>query len=165
MTRREFDEEINSFDDLLNFCNDNNIYELEDVIDSESLDEYIWEEIRDFTGTWEDLRDRLYDIETGYSWYRRDGWLEYVYLDEDDFYRYKSDVIERADDLGIWDDEDQAEDDDEHPFADEELKELEEEAEKRRAGYYFRDPLTGEIFVAGFSYAPVNSGELDSLFS
>ena len=162
MTRTQFEEEVNSFGDLLDFCNDNNIWDMEDVLSRESMDEYVWDEIRDFPGSWDDLRDRLNEIDDNYDWYRRDGLLDYAALDEYDFDRYKSDILERADDEGLFDEE--PEEEEEEQASEDTCREMEEEAEKRRAGYYFRDPMTGEIFVAGFSYAPVSCDELDSLF-
>lgn len=143
MTRQEFINDVTSFDELLDFCYENDCDVCEDIVSSETMDEYIWDEIRDWDGSWEDLADALNGISQGYDWYRRDGSLDYVYMDDRDFDSYKQDVLDWADNWeGIFDEEEPDQGD----------------------GYYYTDPMTGETLVAG---EPIEAGtvsELDALF-
>ena len=55
MTRTEFDE-ISTFWELRDFCAENDLYEITDeYIDGDDLDDCVWDDIRDWDGSWEDL--------------------------------------------------------------------------------------------------------------
>lgn len=155
MTRTEYEENVVSFGDLIDFCYDNGMDNMDDIMSGDSLDEYIWDEIRDFNGSWESLRDLLSDIRPGYDYYRRDGWLDYAWLDDTDFDNYKSEVAEEAEDRGFFEDEEEETGGVESPSVEE---------QRRKFGYYFTDPLTGEVLVAGMPIEPICVGEIDSLF-
>lgn len=114
MTRQEFIDEVNSFGDLIDFCNDNDCYECENVYYQDSFDDYINDCLSDWARNdgWRDLRDRLNDIPTGYDWYDIENLCG---LDDDDFDDYKDDVLSWADDHDVWDepdDDDEVVDDD-----------------------------------------------------
>ena len=120
MTRNEFLENVSTFGDLKDFCCDEDCSLLEDVYDEEGRDDYINECLMDWTreDSWQDLYSRLDSIPTGYDWYRYDDYGDWCGLDDEDFEDYKGDVLEWADDHGVWDD-DEEEDMDEDCFEDE----------------------------------------------
>lgn len=115
MTRNEFLENVTTFGDLKDFCYNEDCSILEDVYDEEGRDDYINECLMDWArdDTWQELHDRLDGIPTGYDWYRYDDYGDWCALDDEDFEDYKNDVLEWADDHGVWDDdeEDDMEDD------------------------------------------------------
>ena len=153
MTRQEFIDEVNDFGALKDFCYDFGCEDiLEDVIDCDQLDDYVWEDIHNWGGSWESLGSSLEEIRTGYTWYQYGGMLDYTGMDDTDFQAYKGDVLDWADNQGdVFDDED------------EEEEEGVEEHVVHDAGYYFTDPLTGETLVAG-ERLECPAGHLDLLF-
>lgn len=162
MTRTEFEENVVSFGDLVDFCYDNNLEVMEDVISDDQLDDDVNEDLQYHNGSWQDLRDRLDEIPQGYDWYRRDGFLDFCPLDDYDFERYREDVIRAAEDEGVFEDEEEEEEQD---AVDPEAIDVataqayeaaEEERRRHIEGYYFTDPLTGEVLVAGYDIARVN---------
>lgn len=125
MTRTEFDENITTWSELIDFCNDNSIYICEDVIDAEERDSQINSDLADFVRRedWTTVWETLDDIPTGYSHYRRDGEFEYTALDDyGDFDDYKDEVGDYCDRNGLWDPEE-----DEEEYEDEEILECEDE--------------------------------------
>lgn len=128
MTKQEFIEEVNDFWVLKDFCAENECWELDEIIDSDTLDDYVWEDIRDWNDSWISLGEALCEISRGYDWYRRDGILDYVYMDNSDFIAYKDDVLDWAESRGVFD---------------------VEEADQYGEEDWFTDPLTGEMFLAG----------------
>jgi len=121
MTRTEFREEINSWDELITFCNDAGLNACEDVYDDGAYDDMVEEDISERDWGWERLRDCLSDLpESRWNeFYYRDGWLDYRVLDEDDFDAWKSSAEDEMDNWGGFDEEDEDED--------EEGEEVEEE--------------------------------------
>lgn len=72
MTRREFEEECTSVNDLIDFAYEHDLYNvLEDIYYSDSYDEIIEQDVADWTGGWESLRDWLSDLPSGYEYYWR----------------------------------------------------------------------------------------------
>ena len=112
MRRQDFIDNINTFDDLLSFC-DNNGYEqfFEDYVDEdyadECLNEMFVDVIREFG--WSEARDQMNNQDTGYTWYRRDAWGDLVGCDDDDFESLKDEVLDYVDDDEAWDDEEPVE--------------------------------------------------------
>lgn len=155
MTRQEFIDSVNSFYDLIDFCNDYGCDICEDIVDDDTMDDYINEEIGDFYGSWRELRDLLSDIPTGYEYYRRDGRLDYVWMDNNDFESYKDDVLSWADDAEVFETEEEDEDDD----GENESVEI----YHREDNYYFTDPITGEVFEAGHEFAMASKAELSEM--
>ncbi len=156
MTRREFEEDVSYFGELLSFCWEYNIDVMDDVVSDDERDDEILEYIRDYDGSWTNLRDYLADIPTGYDYYRRTGYIEYENLDDYDFERYKEEVLAEAVERELFEPEEDEEMQGEPEIAVEEA----EEARRKEDGYYFTDPMTGEVLVAGYSFSPVVSGEL-----
>ena len=97
MTRNDFLNNVTEWWELLDFCSDEGCYICEDIIDSDQLDEYVEEDIRDTNYSWRDIRDSLSEIPTGYGYYRMNGSFDYDGMDENDFDSYKDDVREWGD--------------------------------------------------------------------
>lgn len=121
MTREDFIENIQSWEDLINFCSDYGCDYCEDVYDDDQMDDYINETLVDMARNsdgWRDLRNMLNDIPTGYDYYIRDEYDEFREADDDEFEDYKSSVIEWGDNGDVWDEdeeEDYYDDEDEEP--------------------------------------------------
>ena len=111
MTRNDFLNDVTEWWELLDFCSDEGCNICEDIIDSDQLDEYVEEDIRDTNYSWRDIRDSLSEIPTGYGYYRMNGSFDYDGMDENDFDSYKEDVLEWGDNNGVWEDEPDEEDD------------------------------------------------------
>lgn len=115
MTRQEFLDNCNDWWELLEVCRDYDLNACEYVYDDDDLEEYVDEWVRDNCTDygWRDIRDKLYDIPTGYDFYYIDseyGLSEINGLDGYDFTNYKDAVLEEMDDDDLWDeDEDEEE--------------------------------------------------------
>ncbi len=120
MTRQEFIDNVNSFQELIEFCYDKQLDICDDVIDGVDLHEYIMQIIRQDFDTWQGIRDFLSDIPTDGEYYAIDGYGDIICVD-DIFDDYKADVIRTMDQSGAWDEEDEPLDDGENwadPFYD-----------------------------------------------
>ena len=114
MTRQEFFDNVEDFDELIEVCSDYGCGICNDVYDSDQLDDWIDDHTDEWAAnsSWRDLRDKLDAIPTGYDYYSIDDY-DYIYgLDNRDFETYKSNVAEWIDNEELWEDE---EDDDEEP--------------------------------------------------
>lgn len=109
MTRREFIEEVNDFDDLTRFCWNNDCYICEYIRNGEQYDDYIWELIRDWDDGWERLRDWLDDLPSVGRWDYVDTEDDFRLLDDDDFEDYKRRVEEWMTENAFWDEPDEDE--------------------------------------------------------
>lgn len=120
MTRNEFIEDVRDFDELRNFCCDNDCDECEDVYDEEERDDYINEHLVDWArdaSDWDDLLSRLNGIDTDYEFYRIDGHGDLVELDGYDFDHYKSNVLDWGDRNDIWDEDEEEEEEIEEDYS------------------------------------------------
>ena len=114
MTRQEFFDNVEDFDELIEVCSDYGCGICNDVYDSDQLDDWIDDHTDEWAAnsSWRDLRDKLDAIPTGYDYYSIDDY-DYIYgLDNRDFETYKSNVAEWIDNEELWEDE---EDDEEEP--------------------------------------------------
>ena len=118
MTRQEFLDTVNEFDDLIVFCDEEGCDYCEGIYSADGREDRINELLSDWEANWgwRDIMDFLRDEanKDGYAWYvESDGTLDG--LTDEDFERYKSDVLSWMDDGGYWDDPDEpgVEDDDE----------------------------------------------------
>lgn len=109
MTRNEFIENITEWWELKEFCSDNDCSVCEDIISEDEYDEYVSDDISNEVGNygWTEIRDSLYDLPSGYDYYRVNGTFNYDGLDQDDFEDYKESVLEWGDDWGTWDEEEE----------------------------------------------------------
>lgn len=140
MTRQDFIDGITTWAELLDFCDNEDCDICYDIVSNEAMceeiDEDLVEEAR--RRSWQDVRDLLNDIDTDYDYYRRDGSLEYIPMEDNDFDTYKDDVIEWMDNNGYWEGNDEDEDEYDEPFmydadfapGDEEYEEEEPPAEE-----------------------------------
>lgn len=128
MTRNEFLENVTSFYDLKDFCNDEDCNLLEDVYDEEGRDDFINDCLMDWArdDSWQDLYNRLDSIPTGYDWYRYDDYGDWCSLDDEDFEEYKNDVLEWADNNDIWDNDEEDDEEEDEPKDDEPAPEEED---------------------------------------
>lgn len=113
MTRDEFISDVLTFDELISFCREEEIYDIiDDVYDEDARDEYINDELYEYISEngWRTVRDALDDIPTGYSFYERVGWIEFAPLDDEDLDDFKGQVVNYMDRNNLWDeDEDEVE--------------------------------------------------------
>ena len=107
MTREWFEDNINNFDELIQFCYDNECDILDGLHPESDIDEYICDDIRGESrrSYWTDIRDelnRIYEEQYGdYFFYR--GTFDYVWISSDyDFEDYKARVIEWAEDVDFF---------------------------------------------------------------
>lgn len=105
MTLQEFQEDITSWYDLVDFCSDNYLTEyVEDLVSHDDIDSYIDDDISEAVRcmNWREIREYLEDINTSYPYFRRNGMLDYDGLGDYDFDRLKESIIEDVDD-DFWD--------------------------------------------------------------
>ena len=105
MTRAEFEENITSWYDLIDFCYENDLHSCDNIYDSEQVIEIIRDEARSegVRGVcW--LVNNIYDSDAEHFYYGEDG---LVSLDDSDFERFKSDVIDEFEEC--FDEEDDGE--------------------------------------------------------
>lgn len=132
MTRNEFLESVNDWWELKDFCVDCDCDYLDSIYDEDGLNEEIDYFLREGYAddySWRELRDALEDIPTGYDAYRQNNCFDWDGLDDGDFDSYKDDVLDWADDHGVWD-----EDEGDEEYFDEEPTEeeiIEEEPDER----------------------------------
>ena len=106
MTRSYFLDYVTDWYELIEFCRDYDCDICEDIIDDDTLDEYVDSDISGTDYGWRRLRDFLSDIPADYNYYRCDGTFDYVGLDDGDFEDYKHRVLDWMDADSLWDAED-----------------------------------------------------------
>lgn len=149
MTRDEFYEQTQSVSDLIDFCNENDMFDfVEDIVDEEQrddkIDEYITDAIR--YRRWYDIYDVLDCITSGYDYY--------IYHDIDniegftsmDFSELRERVFEYCIDSGIIDEDDEEECDEEDEYT--------EEDDEDDQGDDCEDPDTDDEF-SGFIFGSI----------
>lgn len=109
MTRQEFIEDVTSFSDLIMFCQDHGIDYCDDIYDAYCVNDYIMDAIGNMR-EWTQVREFLKDIPEGVEYYRENGCGEFE--DADYFFDdYKEDTLRYMDENGLWDEEDEPDDD------------------------------------------------------
>lgn len=113
MTRSEFIEEITTWCELLDFCDQHDLEACSDVVSDSDKDDAINNALSEFVryNDWETVYSVLEDIPCGYQYYQKNRDFDYEPLDDRNFERYKEDVIQECDDWDIWDYEDEEEED------------------------------------------------------
>lgn len=115
MTRSEFLDDVNSWSELISFCDEYGCDYCSDIYDEEQRDDVLngrmYERARQ--DSWRDVYEWLDEIETGYDYYREDDYGDFVGLDDSEFDSYKDDVLSWMDINGYWDDEELEDEDDE----------------------------------------------------
>lgn len=119
MTRQEFIDDVQDFDQLMSFANDV-WYNFEDVYYSQSYDDQIYEEIQNDDNCWQDIRDWLANLPDGYKFYTQNAYGEWCGHDAEDIEDLKEELLDWADDRGdVFDDEeDEDEEEDEETVED-----------------------------------------------
>lgn len=110
MTRNYFLDCVTTWGELIDLCNEEGCYICSDIIDDETLDEWVDENIHDSDISWRELAGYLNDIPTGYCYYRCNGSFDYDGMDDGDFESYKDDVCDWMDDHDRWEPEEDEED-------------------------------------------------------
>ena len=114
MKRSYFVDNVTTWWELQDFCSDERCDICDEIIDSCGYDDYINEKLVDLAGdySWTELRDILneYYDNSGYEYYAYSDYNgEYVGVDDLDFERYKSEVLDWADESEVWEPEDDEE--------------------------------------------------------
>lgn len=89
MTLQEFDETSFSTSELYDMICENDYYEMiEDVYTADAISENMDENIREYLSNygWESLKTALENIDLDGYLYVENGWLDYVCVDDDDYY-------------------------------------------------------------------------------
>lgn len=113
MTRQEFIDRVNDFEDLLYFCSneslENDLDWYYDIYGSDEMSERVEEDITEALNSnyWYDIRDMLNYIPDTGDYFERGDTLAYNCIDND-FDQFKDDVLRCADARGLWE-EDEAE--------------------------------------------------------
>ena len=118
MLLREFDEDITMFYELKDFCEQEGCSYLDEYFDDldAEVNSELYELICCNDCDWEDVRDSLSNIATGYDFYRRDGSFDYMGCDDEDFETLKNDIREWAIENGRFDDEEDDDEDEEEEY-------------------------------------------------
>lgn len=111
MTREEFRDDLWSWWELYDLCQEIGYSFLDDMMDDKSRDEYIEGELKDAirNENWRDIRDWLYNIPDGSSgsYWLKDDYGDWIELNDYNFSDYKNQVEGWMDDHGCWDDEEE----------------------------------------------------------
>ena len=110
MTREEFLRDINSWYDLKVVDNESELYMFNDVYDDAGRDERINEEISEFYGNWDDLRDYLDEIRDDDYYHRQIDSFEWVEVD-DEFDDAKARMFDALENDGFFEDDEVDEND------------------------------------------------------
>lgn len=107
MTRTEFFETVTDWDELIDFCSNEDCDICADVYDESGRDAWIDDWLQENVShmRWQDIYHFLYDIPNGWDHYRINDYGECEGLDDDDFRAYVEDVAEWMDNGGWWDEE------------------------------------------------------------
>lgn len=105
MTRAEFVENIEDFNDLIMFCYQEDIDICDNVVDQERYNDTIMERLRNYEGfdTWQEAYQFLRNLPDDYDYYREDDYGDFEGLTDDDFDSYKQDVMDYMDRNAAWD--------------------------------------------------------------
>lgn len=123
MTRNEFFENVDTWEELIDFAAEIECEECDDLVLGENLSGRIADDLDDYAYDydWKDIRGWLNDIRDGFDCYRRDGSFEYTSLDDDDFDEFKEEVAHYADRYNYWDEEEEEEVDEDEYCDDEDI--------------------------------------------
>lgn len=108
MTRQQFLDEITTWYDLIEWCNNHGCSYCNDIYSDEARDEDIDDNLVDMArnNNWYELRDILGNLATGYDYWRKDEYGDWYGVD-DEFNDYRNDVLEWADENDEFDEEEE----------------------------------------------------------
>lgn len=124
MTRQEFIRNITTWQELIDFCYDYDCSICDNILARPDLAGFVNSDLIDYQGqySWTTIRDLLFCITDTADYYCREGFLDYVSVDNN-FEAYKADVLAWCDDDESVFDEDL---DIEFPFEDDDFIDDEE---------------------------------------
>lgn len=97
MTVDQFRESYDSWDDLIEFCRENDLYDyIDNIVSSHEMESEIADAAHDYImeNGLEDFVSMVDDIRTGYDYYRCHNTLEYEYLTDGDLHDQKEQIID-----------------------------------------------------------------------
>ena len=107
---------VTTFGDLVDFCSDENAWELYEergLMDAEQYDNSVKEDIVECSGDmqWYEIGECLAEFPAynAYGYYIRLGCLDYRTADDDDFDIILNSILDYYDDRDCWDEEDEEE--------------------------------------------------------
>lgn len=107
MTRREFEEDINSWGDLIYFCSVNECSVCEYIYDEDAKDDYINDQLYGMVQDcrdWRDILDTLRNFpDKEGEWYYLDDFGNFCVLNDEDFHNYKHETAGWMDWHELWD--------------------------------------------------------------
>ena len=117
MTIREFDETIDTFWDLKNFCEDNGYeYFTDDIVDADTMDYIVIDRVRTMLANCNlaEIRDYLDDIPEGGDFYEfhNDGSDDITVFDDDDFAYLRREVREQLEMDSFFEEDDEEDEED-----------------------------------------------------
>lgn len=118
MRRQDFINNVTSWRELIEFCDENGLSSCDDIYSDERKDNYINENLYDIcrdSNDWQDVRYILRNIPEGYNYYILDeyDWMDFCGVPDsgDIFNERKDEVLAIGDDHGFWDDNNDDDDD------------------------------------------------------
>lgn len=127
MTKTEFYEEIRDFDDLVDFCERNDFYDIiEDFKHTDDFDDWVWDSLEECrSGSyWYEIKDWLEDlVSPDTEWVRITGFLRYENLYHEDLEYWMDKVIDAGDECDFWEPEDDEWLEDDEPEESEDVEE------------------------------------------
>ena len=129
MTKTEFYEEIEDFNDFVDFCERNDFYDIiEDFKHEDDFDDWVWDSIEECRSNsyWYEIKDWLEGLSSpDTEWIRITGFLQYESLYPADLEYWMDTVIDAGDECDFWDPED-----DEDEWIEEDEREESEDIEE-----------------------------------
>lgn len=117
MTRDEFYEEVQDFEDLINICQEYGVDDCDDIFHHDELSDKVDEHIRMWVDNrmWYELPGELEAIDDEYNWYRDDGtYFDFVPLSDYDLESYIDDVASTFERHGFFSEPEDDVDDEEN---------------------------------------------------
>ena len=117
MTRREFEENVTTWWELLDWCSEEDCYICNEIYEDGVYNDTINEDLqnRSQDDDWRDIYSWLDSLPSGYNYYRySEGYGEWIGLTDADFESVKDEALEWGDDHDAWE-EDEEEDAEEAP--------------------------------------------------
>lgn len=105
MTKFEFERDVFSIDDLIDFCYENGIEDLiydNDIYSKEDAYDRILGEIRQCED-WTEVKSLVEDIPEDADYYTINGYGWWTAISEHDIDSFRDDIIIRCDEDGLWD--------------------------------------------------------------
>lgn len=150
MTRQDFIDNVNTYYDLVDFCQEIDYY-VDGIYSEDERDDLIYEEIIDMVRScsWNEIKNYLDDMPEGYDYYYKNEWGEWIGYDYDQIDEFKELVLDYADENDLFDRDDE---EDENDTADEE----DEPEESEEAQEEDNDPVElgcdmGDFLTSGNS--------------